>query len=126
VRCAADLPPVVVDPNQLRQVIWNLVSNAADAAGGRGAIDLEAELTADGRSVSIAVTDDGPGIANLSQIFEPFFTTKPQGTGLGLAVASRIVRDHGGAIRADNVPGRGASVRFTVPAVAPASATESA
>ncbi len=113
-QCPRDLPLVLADPNQLRQVFWNLLSNAADATRGSGAIDLEAALAPDGRSVVIAVTDDGPGIVDMAPIFEPFYTTKPHGTGLGLAVVSRIVRDHGGAIRAVNIAGRGARIEFTI------------
>lgn len=126
VQCPPGLPPVLADSNQLRQVFWNLLSNAADAAGGSGTITLEATLAPDGGSVVIAVTDDGPGIADLAPIFEPFYTTKPHGTGLGLAVVSRIVRDHGGTIRADNVSGRGARIEFTVRTARVEPATESA
>jgi two-component system, sporulation sensor kinase E len=126
VRCSGDLPPVSVDPNQLRQVLWNLVSNAADATGGSGTVDVEAARTADRDGVTITVTDDGPGITNVAQIFEPFYTTKSQGTGLGLAVASRIVQNHGGILRADNVAGRGARLAFTVAAVPAQPAVETA
>jgi PAS domain S-box-containing protein len=126
VSCSRDLPPVLVDPNQLRQVLWNLISNASDAAGDGGTIDLEAVLADDGRVVVIAVTDDGPGIADVAHIFDPFYTTKPRGTGLGLVVASRIVRDHGGVLTAANVEGRGARLEFTVPTVAADSVTETA
>jgi signal transduction histidine kinase len=107
-------------------VLWNLISNASDAAGHGGTIDLDAVLADDGRSVAIAVTDDGPGIAEMAHIFEPFYTTKPRGTGLGLAVASRIVRDHGGVLTAENVEGRGARLRFRVPTVTAESVTETA
>jgi len=116
-----DLPQILGDPNQLRQVLWNLLSNAVDAAGGRGAIDIIASVTSDQREVWLSVTDDGPGISDVKQVFEPFFTTKAHGTGLGLPVVARIVRDHGGTIRIENVPGRGARVAFTIRVVDAAS-----
>ena len=110
-----DLPQILGDPNQLRQVLWNLLSNGVDATAGRGAIDIIATAMPDRRQVWIAVTDDGPGVADAKQVFEPFFTTKAHGTGLGLTVVARIVRDHGGTIRIENVAGRGARVAFTIP-----------
>jgi two-component system, sporulation sensor kinase E len=113
--CSPGLPLVLGDPNQLRQLLWNLISNAVDATGNQGAIDLEARVGPDPEAVAISVTDDGPGVADATRIFEPFFTTKAHGTGLGLAVVARIVRDHGGAVWVDNPPGRGARVTFNVP-----------
>jgi two-component system sensor histidine kinase PilS (NtrC family) len=103
------------DPEQLRQVLWNLLANAAQAireAGKGGVVRVTSEAGAGG--VTLAVTDDGPGIppAELSRIFTPFFTTKPSGTGLGLAVVQRIVDAHGGAIAVDAAPRGGA--RFSV------------
>jgi PAS domain S-box-containing protein len=110
---SADLPPVLADPNQMRQVLWNLLSNAAEAmAGVGGTIDLDVWKAADDGSVCIAVTDDGPGVEDPETVLEPFYTTRAQGTGLGLAIVARIVRDHGGRVAVENVPGRGA--RFTV------------
>jgi two-component system sensor histidine kinase HydH len=69
--------------------------------------------------VVVAVEDDGPGVADAETIFEPFYTTKAQGTGLGLAVTARIVRDHGGTIRVSRAPGRGACFTVSLP-VSPA------
>jgi two-component system sensor histidine kinase HydH len=125
-RCPPDLPRVSADPNQLRQVFWNLLANSADVTPAGGAIDLEAELAPDGRSVLVTVTDDGPGIADVAPIFEPFYTTKSHGTGLGLAVVSRIVGDHGGTLRAINVPGRGARIELTIHTARCEPVTESA
>jgi signal transduction histidine kinase len=118
--CPPDLPPVLADPNQLRQALWNLVSNAVDATGVRGAVDVDARVTVDRREVSISITDDGPGVHDAKRILEPFFTTKSHGTGLGLSVVARIVRCHGGVIRVDNVEGRGARFSFSIPVAAPA------
>ena len=95
--------------------MWNLVSNAVDATGAEGCVDIVARLSSDRRGVSIAITDDGPGVQNVTEIFRPFFTTKTHGTGLGLAVVGQIVRNHGGVITVDNVAPRGARVTFTLP-----------
>lgn len=113
-----ELPPVWGDPQQIEQVLINLLQNAVDAIEDKGRIRITAEeRQAEGRRfVLIAVEDSGRGIppADLSHIFEPFFTTKAQGkgTGLGLAICHRILRRHGGKIEVDSKPGRGS--RFTV------------
>ncbi|HTM19981.1 MAG TPA: ATP-binding protein, partial [Kofleriaceae bacterium] len=85
------------DAAKLRQVLWNLLRNAADAAalGGR---HVHVDAWRDIDATTIAVTDDGPGIAadQLARIFDPFFTTKNKGTGLGLATCHAIIAEHGG------------------------------
>lgn len=113
-----DLVPcrVECDPDQLRQVLWNLLANAAQAlreAGRAGSIAVRCAPRAGG-GASLSVADDGPGIpeADLGRVFTPFFTTKAAGTGLGLAVVQRIVDAHGGVVRAEPVAGGGA--RFSV------------
>ncbi len=122
---------VLVDPTQLRQVLWNLVRNAVQAVGERGTIALSAARAPgaapqadaaslrsgaadEGGAVEIVVADDGPGIEPevLERIFDPFFTTKPSGTGLGLATVHRIVTAHGGSI--DVQSARGVGARFRV------------
>lgn len=115
VRVAPGLPAVPLDPNQMRQVLWNLLTNAADAMGDHGVIDVEADLDADERHVEIAITDDGPGLSDPVVVLDPFYTTKAQGTGLGLAIVHRIVRDHGGYVRAGNARGRGARIVVGLP-----------
>jgi signal transduction histidine kinase len=106
---------VLADPNQLRQALWNLISNAVDATGVRGSVDIDASVSVDRQKVSISVTDDGPGVRDAKRIFEPFCTTKARGTGLGLPIVASIVRHHGGVIRVDNVEGRGARFSFSIP-----------
>jgi len=108
--------PAHCDPDQLRQVIWNLLANAAQAireSGQGGTVRVSCGPAPDG-GAALSVADDGPGIppAERARIFTPFFTTKPSGTGLGLAVVQRIVDGHGGSIAVDPAPGQGA--RFTV------------
>jgi two-component system, NtrC family, nitrogen regulation sensor histidine kinase GlnL len=114
------LPPTLADPDQLMQVFLNLIKNAAEAAKGRpGTIrlrtfyDLSLRLrrqNGPGRPVplQIEIIDDGPGIpAELGpDIFEPFVSGRENGTGLGLALVSKIISDHDGWITVDSVPGR--------------------
>jgi two-component system sensor histidine kinase HydH len=99
-------PEVLADPDLLAQVLLNLVLNAAEALGQGGRILLR--RGEEGGRVFLEVADTGQGIAELEaeRVFEPFFTTKPNGTGLGLSMAARIVQCHGGTI--ELVPGRGA------------------
>lgn len=124
----ADLPQVPADEKLLQQVFFNLVLNAAQAMAGRGTITLgiafrdvdagrSAGAAAAGPHVEIRVADTGPGIspATLREIFTPFFTTKPRGIGLGLAIARRIVEDHGGRIWAECPPGHGATFTICLP-----------
>ncbi len=101
---------------KLRQVLLNLVKNAAEAAGPGGQVGIRLARRADG-GAEVAVTDSGPGLgeAALAQLFEPFFTTKPTGTGLGLAVSLGIVQAHGGTLEAGAAPGGGARFTVTLP-----------
>jgi two-component system, sporulation sensor kinase E len=115
VHCPHALPLVLVDANQMRQVLWNLLANAVDAAGGHGAVDVEVVDRREPPAVIISVTDDGPGVADRARVFEPFYTTKTQGTGLGLAIVAQIVRDHGGGVDVRNVAGRGACFTVSLP-----------
>jgi len=107
------LPPVAFDAGQVKQVVWNLVSNALDAARSRVAVRAR---PAPGGAVEVRVADDGPGIRPdlLARACEPFRTTKAQGTGLGLAISKRIVEAHGGALRLGSVSGGGTTASFTL------------
>jgi PAS domain S-box-containing protein len=118
VRCGPDLPLLLVDPKQLRQVLWNLLKNGAEAIAEGGHIDVSVDLEPSGDAVTVIVTDDGHGVADPSAIFEPFYTTRAQGTGLGLAVVSRIVRDHGGSVWAENLAEGGARFVCRLPVAA--------
>jgi two-component system sensor histidine kinase PilS (NtrC family) len=118
VRVVRELAPVTLpcDPDQLRQVLWNLLLNAAQAvhaAGSGGVIVLRSGPDGE-RGGRLEVEDDGPGVAaaDLARLFTPFFTTKAGGTGLGLATVHRIVEAHGGTVEVAGVAPRG--VRFTV------------
>jgi C4-dicarboxylate-specific signal transduction histidine kinase len=114
---ATPLPRAKGHPNQITQVLLNLVVNAAQAIRSRGTIDLTI-FERDGKAV-ITVRDNGPGIASEIQekMFAPFFTTKAawDGTGLGLYVSKGIVEAHGGSIRAENAPEGGAVFTIELP-----------
>jgi PAS domain S-box-containing protein len=116
-----DCPPISGIENEIKQVVSNLISNAADAAaiGGVVAITLESIEEAGKTTVHLKVEDDGPGVADehKDRIFEPFFTTKQDvGTGLGLWVSREIIERHGGTIelvkRGDGAQGAAFSVAF--------------
>lgn len=114
VELTADAPrPLTVsaDPAKLRQVLWNLVRNAADA--GSKVIRVEARP-----GTTIAIIDDGWGMAKdvVARMFDPFFTTKPKGTGLGLAICYAIVAEHNGRIDVTSEVGKGTNVVVTLPA----------
>jgi signal transduction histidine kinase len=126
----ADVPELLADPHQLRQLFSNLLGNAFEALGGEGHIEIRASLvSADDEPAAaidelpprivVEVRDNGPGIGpdDLERIFSPFFTTKPQGTGLGLAIVRKVVDAHEGHIDAVSAPGRGAAFRVTLPVV---------
>jgi two-component system NtrC family sensor kinase len=119
-----DLPPVTADPNQLTQVLINLLVNSADAIGeGGGDIFVSTSVDDDDESptVVIKVSDTGGGITDehLPQVFEPFFTTKGnKGTGLGLAVVWGIIKEHGGDIRVDSKETLGTTFTIRLPASA--------
>jgi two-component system sensor histidine kinase PilS (NtrC family) len=115
--CALTDLTAQVDPDQIRQILWNLLRNAADAVSADGLIGvmLDRERRYDGASLArLSVADDGPGVPNdvRERIFEPFFSTKEQGVGLGLATVLRIVEAHGGSIEVESPPAGGS--RFTV------------
>jgi two-component system sensor histidine kinase PilS (NtrC family) len=112
---------IVADPEKLRQVLWNLLRNAAEAARSGGTV--KARVTRHGvDGVEIAVSDNGPGIPSetLDRVFDPFFTTKQGGSGLGLATVQAIVTDHGGSIHATSERGKGATFVVRLPYTAAA------
>jgi nitrogen fixation/metabolism regulation signal transduction histidine kinase len=98
---SADCPQVLADPQQVRQVVHNLVQNAQDATPvGAGTVVLQTRPSESGRWVRLHVLDAGPGFTEsiMKRAFEPYVTTKPKGTGLGLAVVKKIMDEHGGRI----------------------------
>ncbi|MBI3357733.1 MAG: HAMP domain-containing histidine kinase, partial [Nitrospirae bacterium] len=108
---------VLALPDQLRQALTNLVTNAVQAMKGTGTLTLTTALS--DHTVTATIADTGPGISkqHLSKIFDPFFTTKGQGegSGLGLTVARRIFRKFGGDVRIESAEGRGTTCMVTMP-----------
>lgn len=109
------------DRNQIKQAILNLLFNAIDAMPGGGLVHLCAEHEPDADSVTISVTDTGPGVPKEleSSVFEPFVTTKRngKGVGLGLSVVYGIVSQHGGTVRLQSEEGKGATFVLTLPVI---------
>lgn len=110
-----ELPAVLVDGAQMKQVFLNILLNAMQAMDTGGTIDVA--LVADDTSLTALIQDQGAGITAgvQAQLFTPFFTTKRQGTGLGLSISQRIVEGHGGCIRITSQPGEGTTVSVTLP-----------
>ena len=126
VKLDPEMPNLSMDPQQLQQVLFNLIINARQAVGSNGSVwvstsaapTLEMEPGFPGPSfVEVSVRDDGPGIApdKLGEIFKPFFTTKNQGTGLGLPISRKIVEAHGGLLQVRSTPGEGATFYVWLP-----------
>jgi PAS domain S-box-containing protein len=114
-RYASSLPPARVDRARMEQALTNLVLNAVEAMPIGGILNVG--LSAGDRWLSITVSDTGPGIPLEIQrhIFEPFFTTKTRGTGLGLAVARRVIEEHGGTIEVASDSGKGTTFTIHLP-----------
>ena len=110
-----DLPLVEVDRNQLKQAFYNVIKNAFQAMKSGGLLRIRTDQ--DDRFVSISFADTGGGISpeNMSKIFEPYFTTKASGSGLGLLIVRRIVREHGGEIDLASDQGRGLTLTVRLP-----------
>jgi len=110
-----DIPPVAVDETQVKQVFFNVVKNALQAMEDGGILRINTAQS--DRFVSVVVEDNGSGIDpdNLGAIYEPFHTTKPEGTGLGMMIVQRIMRDHGGEIEINTEPERGTRLTLRFP-----------
>jgi signal transduction histidine kinase len=114
------LPEIDVDPEQLKEVLVNLMVNACEAIEKGGTIVIHEDKAmnpSEGSVAVIRVSDDGPGIpeAIRQKIFEPFFTTKEEGTGLGLSIVARIIEEHGGSVTAESIEGQGAAFVISLP-----------
>jgi two-component system nitrogen regulation sensor histidine kinase GlnL len=120
------LPPIRGDRSRLTQVFLNLIKNAFQALEGGGGVTITTRLETDyhireqgagrNRFIWIDVTDEGAGIReeNLPHIFAPFFTTKNNGTGLGLPICYRIIKEHGGVIRVESSEGKGSTFKVAL------------
>ena len=114
-KLAENLPQILCDYSQVKQVLINLIINAFDAIQGAGTVTVASRFT-DGVAL-VSVSDSGSGIPdeNLKNIFNPFYTTKTRGTGLGLAISQKIARWHGGDLIVESTPGVGCKFTLILP-----------
>ncbi|HEV8542704.1 MAG TPA: ATP-binding protein [Verrucomicrobiae bacterium] len=114
-KLAPSLPEVPMDSAQIQQVLVNLMKNGVQAMTRGGMLTIQTGASED--AVWMSITDTGSGIPDekLNRIFEPFFTTKKKGSGLGLMIVQRIIRDHAGRIDVESKPGQGTTFRVWLP-----------
>jgi signal transduction histidine kinase len=108
------LPAAPMDSAQIKQVLVNLIKNAMQAMT-RGVLTMETGEGLDGVWVSVADTGGGIPQEKINRIFDPYFTTKTKGSGLGLMIVQRIIREHGGQIGVESHPGQGTRVKIWLP-----------
>jgi two-component system nitrogen regulation sensor histidine kinase NtrY len=115
----AKMPPLMIDRDQIKRVLINILENAVAAMAGRGTVTLSTFFDDVLKMAVISIADDGPGISpeDKPRLFEPYFSTKKSGTGLGLAIVSSIVTDHGGFVRIRNNMPHGAVFVVELPVV---------
>tara|TARA_B100000902_G_C27322147_1_gene925449 strand:+ start:8534 stop:9709 length:1176 start_codon:yes stop_codon:yes gene_type:complete len=109
------LPALELDPDQIKQAFYNIVKNATQATTEGGMITIKTDLTDSHILVTFNDTGEGISAENLSNVFQPYFTTKKSGTGLGLLIIRRIVREHGGDIKISSEVGSGTSLCLSLP-----------
>ena len=111
----SDLPLLELDHDQMKQAFYNVIKNSLEAMKRRGTLRIQTDR--DDTHVLITFVDTGGGMSaeNLSRVFEPYFTTKPSGTGLGLLIVRRIVREHGGELSIESGKGKGLSLTIRLP-----------
>lgn len=112
---ASEVPVSLVDRAQLKQAFYNLIRNALQAMRPGGILRIRTEAADDRIVISFVDTGHGISAEQMGRIFEPYYTTKPEGSGLGLMIVQRIVRDHGGTIDVESDVGRGTTVRIKLP-----------
>ncbi|HVI81764.1 MAG TPA: ATP-binding protein [Chthoniobacterales bacterium] len=113
----SDLPMIDIDRDQMKQALYNVIKNSFEAMKSRGILRIRTDK--DDSHVFVKFTDTGGGISpeNLSRVFEPYFTTKSSGTGLGLLIVRRIVREHGGELSIESSEGKGLTLTIRLPHV---------
>jgi len=111
----SDLPLLELDRDQMKQAFYNVIKNSFEAMKARGILRIRTDT--DESHVLVRFTDTGGGISaeNLSRVFEPYFTTKTSGTGLGLLIVRRIVREHGGELSIESSEGKGLTLTIRLP-----------
>jgi two-component system, sporulation sensor kinase E len=113
----ANLPLLQLDREQMKQVFYNVIKNSLEAMKRHGTLRIRTDL--DDTHVLVSFVDTGGGMSaeNLSRVFEPYFTTKPSGTGLGLLIVRRIVREHGGELSIESSQDKGLTLTIRLPYV---------
>jgi signal transduction histidine kinase len=111
----SDLPMLQLDRDQIKQAFYNVIKNSLEAMHRHGMLGIRTDL--DDTHVIIRFVDTGSGMSpeSLSRVFEPYFTTKPSGTGLGLLIVRRIVREHGGELSIESTQGKGLTLTIRLP-----------
>jgi two-component system, sporulation sensor kinase E len=111
----SDLPPLQLDRDQMKQAFYNVIKNSVEAMKRHGTLRIRTDV--DDTHVVIRFADTGGGMSaeNLSRVFEPYFTTKPSGTGLGLLIVRRIVREHGGELSIESGQDKGLTLTIRLP-----------
>jgi two-component system, sporulation sensor kinase E len=106
-----------LDREQMKQAFYNVIKNSLEAMRRHGTLRIRTDL--DDKDVMVSFTDTGGGMSaeNLSRVFEPYFTTKASGTGLGLLIVRRIVREHGGELSIESTQGNGLTLTIRLPYV---------
>lgn len=112
-----EIPEIVCDSNQTKQILFNLIINAFDAIKGKGEVTITTENGEERVFVSVSDTGEGLSSESIKNIFNPFYTTKTRGTGLGLAISQKIARWHGGELTVASTLGKGCKFTLTLPKI---------
>ena len=113
----SDLPPLQIDRGQMKQAFYNVIKNSLEAMKRRGILRIHTDMNDTQVLISFVDTGGGMSAEDLSRVFEPYFTTKPSGTGLGLLIVRRIVREHGGELSIESSEGKGLTLTIRLPYV---------
>jgi signal transduction histidine kinase len=118
------LPALRVDPTQMHQVLWNLITNGVEAMPEGGALEIGASEDSVAKTVTVSIRDSGSGITpeHRARLFQPMFTTKARRVGLGLVVVKNLTRANGGSVGVESEPGRGSTFSVSLPCDRPAAA----
>ncbi|HVD95465.1 MAG TPA: ATP-binding protein [Candidatus Limnocylindria bacterium] len=111
----SDLPLLQLDRDQMKQAFYNVIKNSVEAMKRHGVLRIRTDLDDTHIVISFADTGGGMSAENLSRVFEPYFTTKPSGSGLGLLIVRRIVREHGGELSIESSQGKGLTLTIRLP-----------
>jgi signal transduction histidine kinase len=116
------LPALRVDPSQMHQVLWNLITNGVEAMPDGGALEIRAAEDQAAKTVTVSIRDSGSGIKpeHHARLFQPMFTTKPRRVGLGLVVVKNLTQANGGSVGVESEPGRGSTFTLSLPCDSPA------